>query len=182
MLEIILPKTESYDESKHEFIMYSEYKLQLEHSLQSLSKWESKWEKPFLSDEPRTDEQTLDYIRCMTLTEDHTHNLEHAYTRLTNEDYLRISEYIQASMTATWFNDKNSKPSREVITAEIIYYWMIAHNVPAQYDQWHLNRLMALLKVCSLKSQPDKKMSRQEILQRNARLNAERKAKFNTTG
>lgn len=182
MLEIILPATESYNEATKEFVTYSEYKLELEHSLSSLSKWESKWEKPFLSDETRTDEQTMDYIRCMTLTKDHPEILNHAYTRLTTDDYNRISEYIQASMTATWFNDKQGKPSREVITAEIIYYWMISHNVPAQYDQWHLNRLMALLKVCSLKSQPEKKMSRADIAQQNARINAERKAKYKTTG
>lgn len=182
MLEIILPKTESYDESKHEFIMYSEYKLQLEHSLQSLSKWESKWEKPFLSDEPRTDEQTLDYIRCMTLTEDHTHILENAYTRLTTEDYLRISEYIQASMTATWFNDKNSKPSREVITAEVIYYWMIQSQIPFECENWHLNRLITLIKVCSAKNAPEKKMSRQDAASRQRAINEANRKKFNTSG
>lgn len=179
MLEIIFPKRESYDESTQEFVTYPESKIELEHSLFSLSKWESKWEKPFLGDDARTDEQTLDYIKCMTLTPGVSPEL---YDRMTSSDYQQISAYLQASMTATWFNEKNSKPSREIITAELIYYWMIQSQVPFECEHWHLNRLITLIKVCSAKNAPAKKMSRAESAAKQRAINEANKAKYNTSG
>ena len=124
MLEITIPARELYDQLNQEFIEQPEVKLVLEHSLVSLSKWESKWEIPFLSDDPRTDEQTIDYIRMMDLSPD---TPDHAFDRLTDEIIEQVSNYLNAKMTATWFNEPKKSPRRkEVITAEIIYHWMIA--------------------------------------------------------
>lgn len=180
MLRITVPGTEQWDESKEEFVYTKEQTLQLEHSLISLSKWESKWKKPFLTKEDKTQEETLDYIKCMTLNQ----NVDpEVYDRLTNENIQEINRYISDPMTATFFSDdKETKPSREIITSELIYYWMIALNIPDKFEKWHLNRLLTLIKVCNVKNQPPKKRSKQEIMSRNAALNAARRKRFNTKG
>ena len=182
MLTLNIPQIEKWDEGKQEFIYVKAQTLQLEHSLVSLSKWESKWHKAFLGRQEKTDEETLDYIRCMTLTK----NVDPMVYKCLNKSAInQIKEYIDDSMTATVFSDNksSSKGSREIVTAELIYYWMIALNVPFDPCQkWHLNRLLTLIQVCNIKNQPPKKMSRREILSRNASLNAARRQKYNTTG
>ena len=182
MLTLNIPQIEKWDEGKQEFIYVKAQTLQLEHSLVSLSKWESKWHKAFLGRQEKTDEETLDYIRCMTLTK----NVDPMVYECLNKSAInQIKEYIDDSMTATVFSDNksSSKGSREIVTAELIYYWMIALNVPFDPCQkWHLNRLLTLIQVCNIKNQPPKKMSRREILSRNASLNAARRQKYNTTG
>lgn len=180
MLKITVPATEEWDELRNEFVNTKEQTLQLEHSLISLSKWESKWCKPFLSKKEKTREEVVDYIRCMTLTP----NVKpEVYYALSEENVRMINEYIDAPMTATTFsNNGNGKGGREVITAEIIYYWMIVHNIPFECQKWHLNRLITLIRVCNIKSGPQKKMSRKETMNYNAALNAARKKKLNTTG
>lgn len=180
MLQITIPAVELWDERKQEFVITKEQTLQLEHSLVSISKWESKWCKPFLTKQEKTFEETLDYIKCMTLTQ----NVDpEVYNYLTNENIKEINEYIGAPMTATYFSDeKTSKTSREQVTAELIYYWMIAFNIPFECQKWHLNRLLTLIKVCSIKNQPPKKRSRKEIMRRNAALNAARRKQLNTKG
>lgn len=180
MLEIVIPEQEVYDEEKEEFICTKSCTLQLEHSLVSLSKWESKWEKPFLSKDERTDEEVVDYIRFMTITQ----NVKpEVYNSLTPVIFKKVEDYIKAPMTATWFNEREQqKHSKEVITAEIIYYWMIANNIPFECQKWHLNRLLTLIRVCGLKSAPQKKMSRKEMLANRHRLNAQRRAKAGSKG
>lgn len=180
MLRLMIPATELWDRSKREFITTKEQTLQLEHSLVSLSKWESKWCKPFLNKDKKTVEETIDYIKCMTLTQ----NVDpHVYNALTDEHIEQVNRYIEAPMTATWFaEEKNSKPNREQITAELIYYWMIALNIPFECQKWHLNRLLTLVRVCNVKNQPPKKMSKKDIAARNAKLNAERRKLLNTRG
>lgn len=172
MLQLTLSTPELWDEVNERFIPPKNYSLTLEHSLVSLSKWESKWCKPFLVKKEKTHEETIDYIKCMTITQ----NVKpEVYELITNEHIEQVNAYIEAPMTATWFSDeKNAVPSREQITAELIYYWMIALNVPVEFQKWHLNKLLTLIKVCNVKNQPPKKMSRSEILARNARLNEER--------
>lgn len=175
MLRITIPATEQWDESKNEFVYTKSQSLSLEHSLVSLSKWESKWCKPFFAKEPKTVEETIDYIRCMTLTQNVDVDI---YNYLTNENIVQVNKYIEAPMTATWFKDTGNKTSnREQITAELIYYWMISLGIPFECQKWHLNRLLTLIRVCNVKNQPPKKMSKKQILSRNAALNAARRKK-----
>lgn len=164
MLQIVIPSSEQYDEEKQEFVYTKEYTLQLEHSLVSISKWESKWCKSFLTSKDKSYEETLDYIKCMTLTQ----NLDsQVFNNLSNDNIEKINKYIEAPMTATFFSeDKSSKSNREIVTSELIYYWMIALNIPFECQKWHLNRLLVLIRVCNIKNQPPKKRSRREIMSR----------------
>ena len=180
MLEITIPEVEQWDEVNQEFITSKEQVLRLEHSLVSLSKWESKWNKPFLDKKEKTREETIDYIKCMTLTQNVDPN---TYNLLTKENIIEINKYISSPMTATTFReDPNKKGSREIITSEIIYYWMISLNIPFECQKWHLNRLLTLIKVCSIKQQPPKKMSKRDVMSRNAALNAARRKQLNSKG
>ena len=179
MLQITIPSTRVWNEKTEEFMLVKGQTLRLEHSLVSLSKWESKWCKPFLSKDEKTVEETLDYIKCMTLDQNVDSNV---YFCLTEENIKQINDYISAPMTATTFSNNKKGASREQITSELVYYWMIALNIPFECQKWHLNRLLTLIRVCEIKSQPPKKMSRSELASRNAALNEERKRKLNTTG
>lgn len=179
MLKITIPAIEQYDEVKNEFITSREQTLQLEHSLVSLSKWEAKWEKPFLSSGNKTSEESIDYIRCMTLTQNVDPSV---YKFITSSIIDEVSKYIAAPMTATTFNNEKKSHSKEIITSESIYYSMIAANIPFECQKWHLNRLITLIKVCGIKNSPPKKMSRSEILSRNKTLNEARRKALNTKG
>ena len=179
MLQIIVPATEQWDEIKQEFVYTKEITLQLEHSLVSLSKWESKWCKPFLSKEDMTAEETIDYIRCMTITQNVNPEV---YTCLSDENIAQVRDYIQAPMTATFFRKENGPPSREIITSELIYYWMITLNIPFECQKWHLNRLLTLIRVCNIKNQPAKRRSQREIMEYNTALNEARRKKLNSKG
>lgn len=154
----------------------------LEHSLVSLARWEAHWRKPFLSREKKSRAETIDYIRCMTITE----NVDKSIYEVLSDDMIDlVSSYINEPMTATTFSDdgKPGRISREIITAEIIYYWMVALQIPFEPCQrWHLNRLLTLVRVCNIKNQPKKKMSQHDIISRNAKLNQERRKRLGTTG
>ena len=180
MLKITIPAREMFDEIKQEFINTKEQTLQLEHSLVSLSKWESKWHKPFIDNRNLSTEENIDYIRCMTLTQ----NVDpEVYQYLSKENIKQINEYISDPMTATTFSNERSKGSgKEVLTSEILYYDMIALDIPFECQKWHLNRLITLIKVCSIKQNPPQKMSKGDIMRRNAELNAARRKQFNTKG
>ena len=181
MLTIIVPGSESFDPVTETFFQTKEQKLELEHSLLSIAKWESKWQKPFLDkNTQKTVEESRDYIRCMTITQ----NVKpEVYLALTNENYQQISDYLEAPMTATWFTDtQNKPPSREIITAEVIYYYMVALQIPFTCEKWHFNRLMTLIRVCSEKNKPPKKMSQRAIMSQNQAINAARKAKTHSKG
>lgn len=181
MLQIIIPGIKrGWDESKQEFVSVKEQSLQLEHSLISLSKWESKWCKPFIDTKEKTDEEVIDYIKCMTLTPNVKSDV---YRCLTDKNIQQIDDYINAPMTATTIvkrNDQSGK--REVVTSELIYYWMISLNIPMECQKWHLNRLLTLIRVCSIKNSPPKKIGKAEMLSRNRTLNEARKKKLNTAG
>lgn len=180
MLRITIPSTEFWDEVKQEFVYTKAQTLQLEHSLVSLSKWESRWNKPFLTKQEKTLEETIDYVKCMTLTQNVNPEV---YNYLTNSNINEVNRYIALPMTATrFFEEKKTQGSREQITAELVYYWMIALNIPFECQKWHLNKLFTLIRVCDVKSRPTKKHSRREIMKRNAALNAARKKKWNTKG
>lgn len=180
MLTVTIPATELFDERTSTFVIVKECKLSLEHSLVSISKWESKWKVPFISDKNKTNEQMVDYVRCMTITQNVDPNV---YLAIPPSVYDEISKYIESPMTATWFSDKENKGAgREVITSEIIYYWMVTFNIPFECQKWHLNRLLTLIKVCAEKNKPKKNMSKNEILSRNRALNAARRKAMNTHG
>ncbi len=180
MLKIVLEGREYFDETTNEFITVKEQTLTLEHSLVSLSKWESKWHKPFLSKEPRTYEENLDYIKCMTIQKVDPS----VYLSLTEKQVNEIKAYIDDPMTATTFRELEggSRKSRDVITSEIIYYWMVTLNIPFECEKWHLNRLTTLIRVCNEKQQPQKKMSRKQLATNNSALNAARRKALNSNG
>ena len=177
MLTIIIPETELYDEIRNEFKYVKEQKLVLEHSLVSLSKWESKWHKPFLSKDPKTREETIDYIRCMTVNSVDPI----VYQCVSSENIQEINQYIEDPMTATTINSQNNG-QQEIITAEIIYYWMVALQIPFECQKWHLNKLLTLINVVNIKNKPPKKMSKKDIMSRNASLNAARRQALHTKG
>ena len=179
MLQITVPALEYWDSVKQQFVYTKEQTLQLEHSLVSLSKWESQWGKPFLHSQDKTDEETLDYIRCMTITQ----NVKpEVYSRLSADNVRAIHDYINAPMTATTFSkDSGGKRNHKIITAELMYHWMIELGIPPQYEKWHLNRLITLIRVRQEENNP-KKMSKKDIYSRNAQINARNRAKFNSKG
>jgi len=180
MLSITIPEQEFWDDRKQEFVSVKEQTIRLEHSLVSLSKWESKWHKPFLSKQGMTTEETIDYIKCMTLTQNVPNNV---YYALTQENVEEVTKYIQNPMTATTFGPSHSnKRNTEIITSEVIYYWMIALNIPFECQKWHLNRLLTLIQVCNIKNQPAKKMSKSALMARNKALNDARRKQFHTKG
>lgn len=180
MLQITIPAIEYWDEGKQEFVVEKEQHLQLEHSLVSLSKWESKWNKAFLTKRDKTFEEILDYIKCMTITQNVSPK---AYDGITDANIDEVRNYIDAPMTATYFtDDRTSRNGREIITSELIYYWMISLNIPFECQKWHLNRLLTLIRVCNIKNQPPKKRSQKDIVKQNAALNAARKKQLHTTG
>lgn len=179
MLQIRIPEFEGWDDKNEVFVNKKAQNLTLEHSLVSISKWEAKYHKPFLSRDDKTEEETLDYVRFMTLTQNVDPDV---YYRLTPDLINRIKEYIDDPMTATTINDKGKGSNREIITSELVYYWMVSFNIPFECQKWHFNRLITLIRVCSIKNQPQKKMSKSEILSRNAALNAARRQKYNSKG
>ena len=181
MLQITIPEQEFWDEKEEQFITKKELTLTLEHSLVSISKWEAKWHKAFLGKEEKTVEQVIDYVKCMTLTQNVSSEV---YDRLSPENIEEIKNYINDPYTATViYEDPNApKTSRETITSELVYYWMIALGIPVEFQKWHLNRLLTLIRVCEIKNKPPKKMSQRQIMSRNAALNAARRQKLGTKG
>ena len=180
MLKIVIPEREFFNENTNEFIYSKEQEITLEHSLISISKWESKWHKPFLDEKHnKTDEEFIDYVRCMSLN-----NIDDSvFNNLTESNKREVLNYIDDKMSATWFaDDKLPGPSNEIITSELIYYWMVEQGIPFECQKWHLNRLLTLIRVCAIKSQPAKKMSPASILSQNASLNKARRAMMHTRG
>lgn len=179
MLEITVAPREYYDEANNQFITVPEQKLVLEHSLISLSKWESKWHIEFLSDKPRTKEQQIDYIRCMTVNKGVN---PMAYYGLTNKQIAQIEGYIEDPMTATRFTEERQTGKKKVITSEVIYSWMVDLGIPVEFERWHLNRLITLIRVLNNSHEPKKKMSKKDTYARYAELNAKRRAKTGSRG
>lgn len=180
MLRITVPGDEFYDEELQEFVTRGDVVLDLEHSLVSLSKWESKHERPFLGVDDKTSEETLSYIQMMIQTPDFSPEV---LSRLSRSNLEEINAYINSKQTATWFSESRTPPrSREVITAELIYYWMITMKIPMACETWHLNRLFTLIKICSIKSSKPEKLSRSELAARNKQLNEQRRKQLGTKG
>lgn len=181
MLTLQLTDFEYYDEKEGRFKVRKGRKLLLEHSLISIVRWESKWKTPFISNKDKTQEQSSDYIRCMctNLPEDLT-----LFKTLTKKEIAVVDAYINDSMTATTISRKGPKrPSREIVTSEIIYWWMIQYNIPFDpCEKWHLNRLMTLIEVCGAKGGPQQKMGVKEQMAQQRMINATRRARLNSKG
>lgn len=180
MLALDIPGTELYDEVNNEFLTIKGQTIQLEHSLLSLSKWESKHHKHFLNNKTITSAELKDYVRCMTITQNVDPRL-YKYC-LSNSLIKKVLDYIDDPMTATTISSKNGPHSREIITSEIIYYWMISLNIPFECQKWHLNRLLTLIRICGIKNQDPKKMSKSALANRNTSLNAARRAALQSKG
>lgn len=182
MLTITVPNVELFDDATNEFITVKEQTLLLEHSLVSLSKWESKWHKPFITKDEKTLEETLDYIKCMTLTPNVNPDVYRGIA-YSNDIITKINQYIDDPQTASIVIDNSTgRNNGEFTTSETIYYWMVSLNIPFECQEWHLNRLIALIRFCSAKNAPKRKMSQSEIMSRNAALNAARRKAMNTKG
>lgn len=180
MLQIDVPAGEFFNEITNQFEYSKATTLTLEHSLVSLSKWESNHCKPFLTGDEKTNEEILDYIKCMTLTQNVDPNV---YKSLSNENIDKINKYINDPHTATTVKENPNAPKgREIITSELIYYWMIALQIPFECQKWHLNRLLMLIKVCNIKNTPPQKMTQRQLMSRNAALNAARRKQLNSRG
>lgn len=179
MLKLKVLGTEVFNETTSEFGTDGDVVLELEHSLVSLSKWESKFEKPFLTGESKSTNEIIGYVRAMCLTPDIPETI---FKKLSGENFQEINSYIDAKMTATTFSDRKSRGSNEVVTSELIYYWMTVYTIPFACETWHLNRLFTLIRICNLKQEKPKQMSRAEQASEQRRLNAERRSRFNSTG
>lgn len=181
MLTVEIPEIELYDEETSTFFINSKKEIfQVEHSLISISKWESKWTKPFLSKEPKTLEETIDYIKCMTITQNVNPDV---YKFIPTPVRKQIEAYIDAKMTASWFKENPNTPKNsEVITSELVYYWMISLNIPFECQKWHFNRLLALIRVCNVKNSKPQKTNRKEMAANRTLLNQKRHAQHNLKG
>lgn len=183
MLILTIKSKEQWDEVHECFIPQGkDQTIALEHSLVSISKWEMKHKKPFLTKEQKTIDEMIDYVRCMTLTQNVDENL---YYSLTADDWEKINNYINDPATATTFKDDprtRGRRSSEIITSELVYYWMIAYNIPKEFEKWHFNRLSTLIRICSIKNAEPEKRSRADMLAERRALNASRRAKYHTKG
>ncbi len=178
MLELHVSEKEAYDEAKQEFVLTAPTVLRLEHSLVSISKWEAKWKKPFLTSETKSEEETLDYVRCMTINQ---HVDPHVYTLLSAQEIDAISDYIDDNKTATTFRE-HARRNHQIVTSELIYYWIAQYNLPIEAQKWHLSRLLTLIRIASIKNEPEKKMSKRAILAQYRSLNAARRKATGSKG
>lgn len=181
MLQLTITAQEFFNEETQEFIQIKPVTIQMEHSLVSISKWEAKWHKPFLTEDNKTDEELVDYLRCMTITQNVN---PYAYYAVSNEQLKQVRAYISDPMTATTFRKDENKPKgkKQIITSEVIYYQMIALNIPMECQKWHLNRLMTLIRVVAIKNQPEKKMKSGDQIRQYADLNNMRRAAMRSKG
>jgi hypothetical protein len=179
VLQLEIPLSESYDEEKEEFVVAESATVCLEHSLVSLSKWESKYEKPFLGTQEKTTEETLDYVRMMIVGPELPPEI---FAKLIQEFLEPVYKYIDAKMSATWFSEHGQKPNREIITAEVIYYWMFSYGIPIEFESRHLNQLIALIRVFQAKNAPEQKMSAAEQARMQRDINNQRKKELGTRG
>lgn len=180
MIQVTIQGGELFDSKTNEFVNFKTTTVSLEHSLISISKWEAKWKKPFFKKEERSLDEIIDYIACMSLNPNIDHRIFH---KISSDEVRRVSDYISDPMTATTFNEfEDPKNNKQIVTSELIYYWMIAYNIPFECQKWHINRLLTLIRICGIKNAPPKKTSKAEMMRKRAQINAERRSKLHTKG
>lgn len=186
MYELKVKGGELYNNLTKEFIYVKPHTLIIEHSLISLHAWEAIWHIPFLGDQKLNYEQIVSYIKCMTLNHDVDPNI---YLFITDENIKEVNAYIDNPMTATWFGDglgtskKKKKRAGRIVTAELLYYYMLSLNIPFECRKWHLNQLITLIKVCNEENEtPNKKVSKRDFIKRRDEINEMRKKQLHTTG
>lgn len=179
MLKLHVDGYQLYDEEKNKFFDVKEDTITLEYSLYSIYKWESKWKKPYLHTKEKTVEESIDFIRCMTLDEDVNPLL---YYNIKEEDFIRINEYLNDPATATTFGAVNGPVDRRIKTAEIFYHLMTVYNIPFECEYWNFNRLLALIKVCNIENSPKKPMTKKEIYAQNRDINERNRKRFHSKG
>lgn len=180
MITIDLGTLEYYDSEKNEFVYEEGGKVRFEYSLKMLYEWEGKWKKAFLKGNKNlTTEEAVDFYIMMALDP-----IDKKF--MTGEAMETLSKYVNDPQTATTFADGqngNTSPSKgKIFTSEELYAMMITSNVPLDFENRNLNRLITILRVISVQNTPPKKMSKNDIYRQNAALNAERKARLNTKG
>lgn len=180
-LELHINGMRSLNERTNEIVDVPDVDITLEHSLWTISKWEAKYHKSFLDSKDKTNAEMKDYISMMIVTPNVP---KYIVNFLTSKDLDRINDYIKDPMTATTFREDPNQSSyhSERVTSELIYYWMIASNIPASFEHWHISRLLTLIRVCSVKNSPPKKRSARDIMASNAALNAQRRKALNSRG
>lgn len=179
MLEFELKETEFWDPVLEEFVVVEPQTLELEHSLYSISKWEEKTKKPFLTADEKTLDDLILYVQCMALPK----KIDSTVARLVLTKHSQeFQQYLEDPMTATTFHEDNSRHNREIVTAELVYYWMTAAQIPFETQYWHINKLMTLIRIAGIKSQPPKKMGKHGTMKSNAAINAARRAKLGSAG
>lgn len=180
MLRIQLGGKEHYDESNNKFVVVNGVDVELEHSLISLSKWESKFQKPFLSEGNKTNDELLGYVDAMILTPDYP---KEVLDRISPEEMSKINDHMDSKQSATTFPiSRETKGKSETVTSELIYYWMVTFNIPFECETWHLNRLFSLIRICNLKNAKPVKRSANQIAQERRELNAQRRSQMGTSG
>jgi hypothetical protein len=176
-LQIIIPKQECFNNKTQEFFTFPETKISIEHSLISISRWETKYHKPFLEKmTKKTPEEIIDYIKFMSISKPITDEM---ISLMTKKDFAEIQEYMSNPSTATTFpnDEKNHNTTGEYISSELIYYWMTVYQIPFECEKWHINRLLTLIKICNRKNQPAKKMNGRELRNKFRATNKARRAK-----
>lgn len=181
MLKIIVQGQELFNEATNEFTVVDGIELEFEHSLLALSKWESIYEKPFLGPDEKTNEELIGYMKAMLVTPGVSSEV---FSLVSPENILEIQRYIDSKQSATTFGSLPDTPkaAKEIISSELIYYWLVAFTIPFDVETWHLNRLFALIRICNIKNSKPKKMTPSQIAERNRELNAQRKAQLGTSG
>ena len=181
---VTVPKSEVYDEENDIFYeIKNEVTLVMEHNLIAISRWESKFHKPYLTKDTKTNEEILYYLECMTITK----GVEsYVYRCIPKSELLRITEYINDPMTGTTVRESpyaKKQGKEEIQSAELLYYYMFKLGIPKECENWHLNRLMTLMKVYGAKDEkPDGKASRSELIARNRAINARNRSKYHSKG
>lgn len=180
MLEIVIPQTVGWDEIREEFVHIDEQTLILEHSLLSISEWEMKTKKMYFSKKPKTTDENLLYIQCMTLNK-HEVN-PYVYNFLSNDNFNSIDNYINDSLTATTFNSfgNSNLINNHVVSSEEIYYWMFSLGIPIECERWPISRLLVLIRIFNIKNGGSKKMSKKDLNSKYAAINAQNKKLFSS--